>query len=148
SSAPWVIPNYKQKEFIKMTTPQLHAQTVARRKFLQFAALGTTGGMIAAYGGLACVAPAQASATQQRLHLNLPPYPFFANLQSVMTEDHALLDRLLAAYAHKTPAESQNPIDFISRYIPVYVFERTLQPPESDDPDLSTRLWLMHLAGY
>jgi hypothetical protein len=54
----------------------------------------------------------------------------------------------LAAYARKTPAESQNPIDFISRYIPVYVFERTLQPSGSDDPDLSTRLWLMHLAGY
>jgi hypothetical protein len=93
-------------------------------------------------------APAHTSASQPQLQLNLPPYPFFANLQSVMTEDRALLNRLLAAYARKTPAESHNPIDFISRYVPVYVFERTLQPPESDDPDLSTRLWLMRLAGY
>ena len=131
-----------------MTKHQLRAQTVTRRKFLQFTSLGISGGMVAAYGGRACVAPAQASASQPQLQLNLPPYPFFANLQSVMTEDRALLDRLLAAYARKTPAASQNPIDFISRYIPVYVFERTLHPSESDDPDLSTRLWLMHLAGY
>jgi hypothetical protein len=131
-----------------MTKHQLRAQTVTRRKFLQFTSLGISGGMVAAYGGRACVAPAQASASQPQLQLNLPPYPFFANLQSVMTEDRALLDRLLATYARKTPAASQNPIDFISRYIPVYVFERTLHPSESDDPDLSTRLWLMHLAGY
>jgi len=131
-----------------MTKHQLRVQTVTRRKFLQFTSLGISGGMVAAYGGRAWVAPAQASASQPQLQLNLPPYPFFANLQSVMTEDRALLDRLLAAYARKTPAESQNPIDFISRYIPVYVFERTLQPSGSDDPDLSTRLWLMHLAGY
>jgi hypothetical protein len=131
-----------------MTKHQLRAQTVTRRKFLQFTSLGISGGMVAAYGGRACVAPAQASASQPQLQLNLPPYPFFANLQSVMTEDRALLDHLLATYARKTPAASQNPIDFISRYIPVYVFERTLHPSESDDPDLSTRLWLMHLAGY
>jgi hypothetical protein len=131
-----------------MTTYQLRDQKVTRRKFLQFATIGTTGGMVAAYGGLTNAAMARASASQPQLQLNLPPYPFFANLQSVMTEDRALLDRLLAAYARKTPAESQNPIDFISRYVPVYVFERTLQPSGPDDPDLSTRLWLMHLAGY
>ena len=131
-----------------MTKQHLNAKTEARRRFLQFAALGTTGGMVAAYGGRAYAAPARAITSQPQLQLNLPPYPFFSNLQSVMTEDRALLDRLLAAYARKTPAASQNPIDFISRYIPVYVFERTLQPSESDDPDLSTRLWLMHLAGY
>jgi hypothetical protein len=131
-----------------MTTYQLRAPKVTRRKFLQFAAIGTTGGMVAAYGGRANAVAARASASQPQLQLNLPPYPFFANLQSVMNEDRAVLDRLLAAYARKTPAESQNPIDFLSRYIPVYVFERTLQPSESDDPDLSTRLWLMHLAGY
>lgn len=131
-----------------MTTQQLLAQTVTRRKFLQFSALGITGGMVAANGGRPYNAPAHASASHPQLQLNLPPYPFFANLQSVMTEDRALLDRLLAAYARKTPAASQHPIDFISRYVPVYVFERTLHPSESDDPDLSTRLWLMHLAGY
>src|SRR5262245_58356497 len=131
-----------------MTTHRLHAQTVSRRKFLQFGALGITGSMAAAYGGRVCAGAAQTSAGHPRLQLNLPPYPFFANLQSVMTEDRALLDRLLAAYARKTPAASQNPIDFISRYVPVYVFERTLQPSEPDDPDISTQLWLMHLAGY
>ena len=95
-----------------MTTRRLHTLPVTRRKFLQFGALGITGGMVAAYGGRACAAPAQAG---DRLQLNLPPYPFFANLQSVMTEDRALLDRLLAAYAWETPAASQNPIDFLSR---------------------------------
>jgi hypothetical protein len=131
-----------------MTTRRLHAQTVTRRKFLQFGALGITGGMAAAYGVRAYAAPAQESARRLELQLNLPPYPFFANLQSVMTEDRALLDRLLAAYARETPAVSQNPIDFLSRYVPVYVFERTLQPSEPNDPDLSILLWLMHLAGY
>jgi hypothetical protein len=131
-----------------MNTHQPHAQTVTRRDFLQIGALGITGGMVAAYGGRAFAAPARASAGQPRLQLNLPPYPFFANLQSVMTEDRALLDRLLAAYARKTPAASQNPIDFLSRYVPVYVFERTLHPSGSEDPDISTLLWLMHLAGY
>ena len=104
--------------------------------------------MVAAYGGRACAAPAQASAREPQLQLNLPPYPFFANLQGVMTEDRALLDRLLAAYARETPAASQHPIDFLSRYVPVYVFERTLQPSEPNDPALSTLEWLMHLAGY
>jgi len=104
--------------------------------------------MVAAYGGRAYAAPAQASARQPQLQLNLPPYPFFANLQSVMAEDRVLLDRLLAAYARQTPAASQHPIDFLSRYVPVYVFERTLQPSEPNDPARSTLLWLMHLAGY
>jgi hypothetical protein len=131
-----------------MTTRRLHAQTVTRRKFLQFGALGITGSMVVAYGGRAYATPTQANARLPQLQLNLPPYPFFANLQSVMTEDRALLDRLLAAYAWETPAASQNPIDFLSRYVPVYVFERTLQPSEPNDPDLSTLLWLMHLAGY
>jgi hypothetical protein len=131
-----------------MTTHQLHAQTLTRRKFLQLAAFGITGGLLAAYGRPTYAAPAQASTRRPRLQLNLPPYPFFANLQSVMTEDRALLDRLLAAYAHQTPAASQNPIDFLSHYVPVYVFERTLQPSGANDPALSTQLWLMHLAGY
>jgi hypothetical protein len=139
---------YQQKEIIKMTTHQLHSQTVTRRRFLQFGALGITGGMVADYGGLAHAAPAQAGARRAQLQLNLPPYPFFANLESVMTEDRALLDRLLAAYARETPAASQHPIDFLSRYVPVYVFELTLRPSEPDDPALSTQLWLMHLAGY
>ena len=111
-----------------MTSHQLNTQTMTRRKFLQFAAFGITGSMVAAYGGRACAAPAQASASQPQLQLNLPPYPFFANLQGVMTEDRALLDRLLAAYARETPAASHHPIDFLSRFVPVYVFERTLQP--------------------
>src|SRR5690242_18895849 len=85
-------------ELITMTTHQSHAQTVTRRRFLRFAALVITGGMVAAYGPRAYAAPALASASQPQLQLNLPPYPFFANLQSVMTEDRALLDRLLAAY--------------------------------------------------
>ena len=131
-----------------MTTHQLHAQTAPRRRFLQFAALGIMGGMVDVNGGRAYAAPAQAGASQQQLQLNLPPYPFFANLRSVMTEDRALLDRLLAAYARETPAASQNPIDFLSRYVPIYVFERTLRPSEPNDPDPSTLLWLMHLAGY
>jgi hypothetical protein len=131
-----------------MTTQQLRPKSVTRRKFLQFGALGITGGMVAAYVGRAHPSPAQASAMRPQLQLNLPPYPFFANLQSVMTEERALLDRLLAAYARETPAVSQNPIDFLSRYVPVYVFERTLQPSEPNDQDLSTLLWLMHLAGY
>jgi len=84
-----------------MTTRRPHAPTVTRREFLRFDALGITGGMVAAYGGRAYAAPAQASARRPQLQLNLPPYPFFANLQSVMTEDRALLDRLLAAYALK-----------------------------------------------
>jgi hypothetical protein len=104
--------HYQQKESIAMTTHQLQAQPVTHRKFLQFTALGITLGMVAAYGGRACAAPAQVSASQPQLQLILPPYPFFANLQSVMTEDRALLDRLLAAYARETPAASQHPIDF------------------------------------
>jgi len=92
--------------------------------------------------------PAQASARRPQIQLNLPPYPFFANLQSVMAEDRALLDRLLAAYTRQPPAASQHPIDFLSRYVPVSVFERTLQPSEPNDPARSTLLWLMHLAGY
>jgi hypothetical protein len=131
-----------------MTTHQLYAQTVTRRKFLHFAALGITGGLAAASGGQTYAVPTQASASQPHLQLNLPPYPFFTNLQSVMTADHALLDRLLAAYARETSAASQNPIDFLSRYVPVYVFERTLQPSEPNDPAFSTLVWLMHLAGY
>jgi hypothetical protein len=78
----------------------------------------------------------------------LPPYPFFSNLQTVMTEDLVLLNRLVDAYARKTPVVSRNPIDFLSRYIPVYVFEQTLRPSEPGDPSLQTLLWLMHLAGY
>jgi hypothetical protein len=133
---------------ITMTTHELRAQTVTRRKFLRFAALGITGGMISAYGGRAYAAPARAGDGSSHLQLNLPPYPVFPNLQSVMTEDRALLVRLLAAYGRETPAASHNPIDFLSRYVPVYVFERTLQPSEPSDPALSTLLWLMHLAGY
>jgi hypothetical protein len=86
--------------------------------------------------------------SQPQLQLNLPPYPFFDNLRTVMTEDKALLNQLLSAYARTTPAASQNPIDFLSRYVPVYVFEKTLQPSEPDDPSLPSLLWLMHLAGY
>jgi hypothetical protein len=131
-----------------VTTHQLHAQTVTRRKFLQFGALGITGSMVAAYGGRAYAAPARTISGQPQIQLNLPPYPFFANLQSIMTEDRALLDRLLEAYAFETPAALQHPIDFLSRYVPVYVFERSLHPSEQNDPALSTRFWLMHLAGY
>jgi hypothetical protein len=137
-----------EKESINMTTHQLHAQTLTRRKFLRLAALGITGGLVTAYGRRAHAAPAQASTSQPRLQLNLPPYPFFTNLQSVMTQDRALLDRLLAAYACETSAASQHPIDFVSRYVPVYVFSRTLQPSKDNEPSLSTLLWLMHLAGY
>ncbi|XGV96267.1 MAG: hypothetical protein ACAF41_26490 [Leptolyngbya sp. BL-A-14] len=86
--------------------------------------------------------------SQPRLKLNLPPYPFFDNLRTVMTEDLDLLDRLLSAYTRQTPTASQDPIDFLSRYVPVYVFEQTLRPSDSSDPSLSTLLWLMHLAGY
>ncbi|MGF1939386.1 MAG: hypothetical protein RM347_034440 [Nostoc sp. ChiQUE02] len=86
--------------------------------------------------------------SQPQLQLNLPPYPFFDNLRAVMTENRDLLDRLVSAYARATPAASQNPIDFLSRYVPVYVFEQTLQPSEPGDPSLPTLLWLMHLAGY
>src|SRR5262245_18356940 len=131
-----------------MTIHQLHDQTVTRRRFMQFAASGITVGLVAAKGIRAYAAPALTSSGNPQLQLNLPPYPFFANLQSVMTEDRALLDRLLAAYARRTPAASQDPIDFLSRYVPVYVFERSLRPSEQNDPALSTRLWLMHLAGY
>lgn len=130
-----------------MTTQHRHTQTVSRRRLLQFTAIGATGLLLAANGGRAYAAPVQQNASTG-LQLNLPPYPFFANLQSVMTEDRALLDRLLAAYERETPATGQDPIDFLSRYVPVYVFERTLRPSEPDDPALSTLLWLMHLAGY
>lgn len=123
----------------------LSATMLTRRRFLQFAALGTTGFFLAAQGRPAYAAPA---ADRARLQLNLPPYPFFANLQSVMTEDRALLDRLLAAYTREMPTPAQDPIDFLSRYVPVYVFEQTLHPSGSNDPSLSTLLWLMHLAGY
>lgn len=82
------------------------------------------------------------------LALNLPPYPFFPNLQSVMTEDRALLDQLLGAYARSTPTAQQHPIDFLSRYVPVYVFEQTLLPSKTIRPLLPQFLWLMHLAGY
>ena len=128
-----------------MTT--LHTPILTRRHFLQFTALGATGLLLAANGGRAYAAPARQNASTA-LQLNLPSYPFFANLQSVMTEDRALLDRLLAAYARETPGATQHPIDFLSRYVPVYVFERTLRPAEPNDPALSTLLWLMHLAGY
>ena len=123
----------------------LSATMLTRRRFLQCAALGTTGFFLAAQGRPANAAPA---ADRARLQLNLPPYPFFANLQSVMTEDRALLDRLLAAYTREMPTSAQDPIDFLSRYVPVYVFEQTLHPSGSNDPSLPTLLWLMHLAGY
>ncbi|MEZ4734625.1 MAG: hypothetical protein R3E79_46635 [Caldilineaceae bacterium] len=123
-----------------------------RRRFLQLAGLSATGLLMAAADRRAYAAPLMRNLAQQgrsaSLQLNLPPYPFFANLQSVMTEDRALLDRLLAAYARETPSTAQDPIDFLSRYVPVQVFERTLRPSEPDDPKLSTLLWLMHLAGY
>ena len=128
-----------------MTT--LHTQTVTRRRLLQFTALGATGLLVATTRVRTYAAPVQDNG-QGRLQLNLPPYPFFANLQSVMTEDRELLDRLLAAYARETPAAAQDPIDFLSRYVPVQVFERTLRPSEPNDHQLSTLLWLMHLAGY
>lgn len=128
-----------------MLTDHLSATMLTRRRFLQCAALGTTGLFLATPGRPAYAAPV---ADQPQLQLNLPPYPFFANLQSVMTEDRALLDRLLAAYARETPTGLQDPIDFLSRYVPVYVFEQTLHPSGSNDPSLPTLLWLMHLAGY
>ncbi|MCE7986498.1 MAG: hypothetical protein DYG89_35450 [Caldilinea sp. CFX5] len=128
-----------------MTT--LHTPLLTRRRFLQLTTVGATGVMLAALVGRAYAAPVQ-QGDLTRLQLNLPPYPFFANLQSVMTEDRPLLDRLLAAYERETPGATQHPIDFLSRYVPVYVFERTLRPTEPDDPALSTLLWLMHLAGY
>lgn len=128
-----------------MTT--LYTQTVTRRRLLQFTALGATGLLFATNGLRTHAAPAQDDG-QRRLQLNLPPYPFFANLQSVMTEDRDLLDRLLAAYAQETPVAAQDPIDFLARYVPVQVFERTLRPSEPNEPTLSTLLWLMHLAGY
>lgn len=128
-----------------LITNYLSATMLTRRHFLQCAALGTTGFFLAAQGRPAYAAP---TADQPRLQLNLPPYPFFANLQSVMTEDRALLERLLAAYAREMPTTAQDPIDFLSRYVPVYVFEQTLHPSGSNDPSLSTLLWLMHLAGY
>lgn len=124
---------------------------MTRRRFLQCATLSATGLLLALPAQRAYAAPLTEDQSQQRgarLQLNLPPYPFFANLQSVMTEDRELLDRLLAAYARETPATTQDPIDFLSRYIPVQVFERTLRPSEPNDPQLSTLLWLMHLAGY
>ncbi|OUC12270.1 MAG: hypothetical protein B0A82_23425 [Alkalinema sp. CACIAM 70d] len=65
-----------------------------------------------------------------------------------MTEDRALLDRLLGAYARSTPTAQQHPIDFLSRYVPVYVFEQTLLPSKTIRPLLPQFLWLMHLAGY
>jgi len=126
-----------------MKIEHLSAQGYTRRRFLHLATLGTVGVMVAAHRGRAYAAP-----SQSQLQLNLPPYPFFSNLQSVMAEDRALLDRLLAAYARETPATAQDPIDFIARYVPVYVFERTLKPSEPGDPQLPTLLWLMHLAGY
>lgn len=128
-----------------LLTDHLSATMLTRRCFLQCAALGTTGLFLATQGRPAYAAPV---ADQPQLQLNLPPYPFFANLQSVMTEDRALLDRLLAAYARETPTTLQDPIDFLSRYVPVYVFEQTLHPSGANDPSLSTLLWLMHLAGY
>lgn len=122
-----------------MTFNAFHQPTITRRQLLQLAALGVAGSVVATNSHPIYAAPTQ-------LQLNLPSYPFFPNLQSVMTEDRALLDRLVKAYARETPAP--DPIDFISRYVPVYVFERTLKPSDPDDPQLSTLLWLMHLAGY
>lgn len=131
-----------------MTTRHQNSKTVTRRSFLQLAALGLAGGLVAASGKQAHAAPTETRAGRATLQLNLPPYPFFPNLQSVMTEDRELLDRLLAAYGRETPAATRDPIDFLSRYVPVYVFERSLQPSGPNDPNFSTHLWLMHLAGY
>lgn len=121
----------------------------SRRAFFQGAmragatALATTA--LSSTGIFDNIATAQ---KRPRLQLNLPPYPFFDNLRTVMTEDLALLDRLVNAYARVTPVAAINPIDFLSRYVPVYVFEQTLRPSEPNDPSLPTLLWLMHLAGY
>jgi hypothetical protein len=120
---------------------------LTRRSFLKLAALGVAGCLSAALSEQAFAA-ALKGARPARLQLNLPPYPFFGNLQRVMTEDRTLLDRLLDAYARETPPGSQDPIDFLARYVPVYVFERSLQPSGPNDPNFSTHLWLMHLAGY
>lgn len=133
------------------STANRRPSPMTRRHFLQCATLSATGLLVALPAPRAYAAPLPGNQSQQgsaRLQLNLPSYPFFANLQSVMTEDRDLLDRLLAAYARETPATVQDPIDFLSRYIPVQVFERTLRPSEPNDPQLSTLLWLMHLAGY
>ncbi|QLE53691.1 hypothetical protein FD724_38195 (plasmid) [Nostoc sp. C057] len=122
---------------------------ISRRAFfigaVRAGATGLAATSLSRTGVFGSIAVAQ---SQKRLRLNLPPYPFFDNLRTVMTEDQALLDRLVRAYARATPTASQNPIDFLSRYVPVYVFEQTLRPSEPGDPSLSTLLWLMHLAGY
>lgn len=134
-----------------ITTNHLRPPALTRRHVLQLAAVGTTGLLLAALDSRVYAAPARATVAQQgpvQLQLNLPPYPFFANLQSVMAEDRALLDRLLAAYGRETAPAVQNPIDFLARYVPCYVFERTLQPSAPNDPALAPLLWLMHLAGY
>lgn len=128
-----------------MATHRSFSQAPSRRQALQLSTLGATGLLLGLGGARSARADAGGRAD---LQLSLPPYPFFSNLQSVMTEDRALLDRLLRAYGHDTPAAAQDPIDFLARYVPVYVFERTLRPTDDDDDSLGSLLWLMHLAGY
>ncbi|MBD2525638.1 hypothetical protein [Nostoc sp. FACHB-133] len=126
----------------------MHNHISRRAFFIGAVRAGVTGlaaTSLSRTGVLGSIAVAQ---SQPRLRLNLPPYPFFDNLRTVMTEDIDLLDQLVSAYARTTPLGGHDPIDFLSRYVPVYVFEQTLRPSEPGDPSLSTLLWLMHLAGY
>ncbi|MBD2436510.1 hypothetical protein [Nostoc sp. FACHB-110] len=123
---------------------------ISRRAFflgaMRAGAAGLATTVLSSTGVLHNIAAAQSQS--RRLQINLPPYPFFDNLKTVMSEDQELLNRLVSDYARETPAAFQNPIDFLSRYVPVYVFEKTLRPSEPGDPSLPTLLWLMHLAGY
>lgn len=127
----------------------MHHYISRRAFFLSAIRAGATGlatTVLSTTGVFNKIAGAQSQPWQ--LRLNLPPYPFFDNLKTVMSEDLGLLNQLVSAYARETPAAFQDPIDFLSRYVPVYVFEQTLQPSEPGDPSLPTLLWLMHLAGY
>ncbi|BAY60860.1 hypothetical protein NIES22_09200 [Calothrix brevissima NIES-22] len=123
---------------------------ISRRAFflgaMRAGAAGLATTLVSSTGILHNIADAQGPS--QRLRLNLPPYPFFDNLKTVMSEDLELLNRLVSDYARETPAIFQDPIDFLSRYVPVYVFEQTLRPSEPEDSSLPKLLWLMHLAGY
>ena len=124
-----------------MSTQRIGSLFPSRRQMLRLGGLGAAGLILGAPGARALADSDDDHDNDHDddnndhscgLRLNLPTYPFFANLQSVMTEDRALLDRLVAAYARDTIPARRDPIDFIARYVPSYVFEKALKATDFD----------------